>query len=77
MKEITLNGLEYQDDERRIHVAKVIDKEKEESYRIRTNRTLKDGRKVDEDFHISKRTMELMFFAVEKVDKDTRCHNYL
>ena len=77
MKEIKLNGLEYKDEERSIRIAKIINKEKEESYRINTSRTLKDGRKVDQFLHMSKETMELMFVAVEKVEKDTKCHNYL
>ena len=77
MKEIKLNGLEYKDEERSIRIAKIINKEKEESYRINTSRTLKDGRKVDEVLHMSKETMELIFSAVEKVEKDTKCHNYL
>ena len=77
MKEIKLNGLEYKDDERFIYIAKIINKEKEESYHIKTIRTLKDGEEVDENLHMSKETMELIFFAVEKVEKDTKCHNYL
>ena len=77
MKKIKLSGLEYKEEERSIRIAKIINKEKEESYRINTSRTLKDGRKVDQVLHMSKETMELIFFAVEKVEKDTKCHNYL